>query len=259
MIRSKIAVQTRCLAQPFKQALHTAGRIGADGVQIDARAEITPGELSDTGLRQLRKMLNDLNLRVGSVVFSSQRGYANSQDLERRVAATIEAMRMASRLGASALVFATGQLPLVGTPERATLVDALTALAGQGSRLGVSLAAHCAEAQPSDLVELLGELPEGLMGVDLSPADAIRAGQSPSEVAAALGRHVVHMFANDAVRGLGGSAAIDVELGRGSADVPELLGALEEFDYRGWVTVERRNSPRAIEDCENAIAYLRAL
>jgi sugar phosphate isomerase/epimerase len=61
------------------------------------------------------------------------------------------------------------------------------------------------------------------------------------------------------VRGLGGSAAIDVELGRGSADVPELLGALEEFDYRGWVTVERRNSPRAIEDCENAIAYLRAL
>ena len=39
-----------------------------------------------------------------------------------------------------------------------------------------------------------------------------------------------------------------MELGRGSADVPELLAALEEFDYRGWVTVERRNSPRPAEE-----------
>ena len=59
--------------------------------------------------------------------------------------------------------------------------------------------------------------------------------------------------------GLGGAAAIDVELGRGSAELPELLGALEEFDYRGWATVERRNSPRPVEDCADAVAYLRAL
>jgi sugar phosphate isomerase/epimerase len=41
--------------------------------------------------------------------------------------------------------------------------------------------------------------------------------------------------------------------------VPELLGALEEFDYRGWLTVERRNSPRPAEDCADAVAFLRAL
>jgi sugar phosphate isomerase/epimerase len=50
-----------------------------------------------------------------------------------------------------------------------------------------------------------------------------------------------------------------VELGRGSAELPELLGQLTEFDYRGWVTIERRESPDPISKIENAVAYLRAL
>jgi hypothetical protein len=38
-----------------------------------------------------------------------------------------------------------------------------------------------------------------------------------------------------------------------------LLGRLTEFDYRGWVTIERRESARPLEDIENAVAYLRSL
>lgn len=85
MIGVRVAIQTKCLAQPLKQALHTAGRLEADGVQIDLRQELLPAELSDTALRQLRKLLDDLNLRVGSVAFPTRRGYATTQDLERRL------------------------------------------------------------------------------------------------------------------------------------------------------------------------------
>jgi sugar phosphate isomerase/epimerase len=60
------------------------------------------------------------------------------------------------------------------------------------------------------------------------------------------------------VRSVGGGA-VEVELGRGSADFPELLGSLEEYDYRGWVTVQRRSSTRTVEDAADAIAFLRAL
>ena len=45
----KIGIQTRSLRQPFKQAIRTAARLGADGVEIDARNELRPGELSGTG------------------------------------------------------------------------------------------------------------------------------------------------------------------------------------------------------------------
>jgi len=51
----------------------------------------------------------------------------------------------------------------------------------------------------------------------------------------------------------------EVELGRGSADFPELLGLLSEFNFRGWITIERRESPTPIPDIENAVAFLRAL
>jgi sugar phosphate isomerase/epimerase len=247
------------LAQPFKQALHAARAIQADGVQIDAREELRPQELSDTAVRQLRKLLDDLNLRVGSVTFASRRGYAEAEDLDRRLQATVDAMRMASRLGAQTLVFATGELPAPEAPERGTLVEALTALAGQGSRWGVLLAAHCPTALPDELNALLAELPEGLVGVDINPADIIRGGGRPADFVSMLGRHITHVYANDAVRGFGGAAAIEAPLGRGSADVPQLLAALEECDYRGWATVERRDSPRPVEECGDAVAYLRAM
>ena len=50
-----------------------------------------------------------------------------------------------------------------------------------------------------------------------------------------------------------------MELGRGAADFPEILGQLTEFDYRGWVTIERRETSDPIAEIENAVAYLRAM
>ena len=68
----------------------------------------------------------------------------------------------------------------------------------------------------------------------------IRKRQSPR-----LGRECLHVHACDAVRDLSRGQAFEVELGRGSADLPGLLGRLTEFDYPGWVTIERQNSARS--------------
>ena len=94
----KIGIQTRSLRQPLRQALRTAARLGADGVEIDARTELRPGELSRTGLREFHKLLDDLNLRVSAVAFPTRRGYDVPDDLERRVLATQAAMRFAATL-----------------------------------------------------------------------------------------------------------------------------------------------------------------
>jgi sugar phosphate isomerase/epimerase len=277
VIGLKIAVQTTCLAQPLRQALHTAARVQADGVQIDLRQELPPAELSDTALRQVRKLLDDLNLRVGSTSFPTRHGYANAEGLDRRIEATVEAMRASSRLNSRVMLITLGPLPdpeppttsesfRVARPEsskgvesRATLLEALTALAMQANRHGVQLALQCPTAHPRDLKSLIGELPEGLIGADCSPADLILNGQDPSRFAETLGPHVLHVFANDAVRGLGGAAGGDVELGRGTADFPELFGVLEEHDYRNWITVERRSSRHPADDIANAIQFLRSL
>ncbi len=259
MIGFKIAAQTQCFAQSIKKALHTAAHLGCEGVQIDARSELQPTELSDTGLRQLRKILADLNLRVGSVAFPTRRGYSNPTDLQPRLEATRAAMQLASRLGARILIGNLGPLPADSeASERATLVDAIQSLAVHGDRLGVRLVMQ-ATSPAQLLVDFITSLPEGSLALDLHPARLIAQGESPTEFVTTAGQFIAHVHASDGVHDLASGQGIEVELGRGTADFPELLGMLEEFGYRDWLTIERRNSRQPAEEIGNAVKFLRSL
>ena len=204
MIGFKIAAQTGGFAQSLKKALHTVAGLGCDGVQIDARNELQPAELSDTGLRQLRKMLDDLNLRVGSIAFPTRRGYSNPVDLQPRLEATRAAMQLASRLGARILIGNLGTLP-AGNPAAgdidgedasgwATLVDAIQSLASHGDRLGVRLVMQ-ATSPAKQLADFVAQLPEGSLALDLNPARLIAQGESPGEFVATAGKHIAHVHA----------------------------------------------------------------
>ncbi|HWL75274.1 MAG TPA: sugar phosphate isomerase/epimerase family protein [Burkholderiaceae bacterium] len=259
MSNVKIGIQTRSLRQPLKQAIRTAARLGADGVEIDARNELRPGELSGTGLREFHKLLDDLNLRVSAVAFPTRHGYDELEGLERRVQATQAALRFARELRCDVVVNRVGQPPDdAKDPSFVRLVEALTAIGMYGERVGTRLAAQTGGERPQQLLQLITALPEHSVGVDLHPTGLILGGQSPRDAVDILGPHLFHVHACDAVRDAGGRAN-EVELGRGNAAIPELLGQLTEFDYRGWVTIERRESANPLEDIESAVAYLRAL
>jgi sugar phosphate isomerase/epimerase len=255
----RIAAQTRAFAQPFRKALHTAAAIGCDGVQFDARNELRPAELSETGLRQLRKMLDDLNLRVGSLTFPTRRGFADPRELDRRLEATIAAMKLASQLKARVLVCDLGGVPEADSAAMTTLTEVVAALGGHGNRLGVQLAAQARFDTFGQLEDFISELPEGTLFLDLHPGRLLADGHSPSEFVSALGQHIAHVHAADGVRDFSTGRNLEVELGRGSADFPVLLGQLEEFEYRGWLTIERRDSLDVVEEVANAVKFLRAV
>ena len=106
-------------------------------------AEIYHSQLSDTGLRQLRKMLDDLNLRVASLRFQTRRGYDNPDDLDRRVEATKEVMRLAYRMGASVVVNQIGRVPDSKEDSKWEFVASVLNDLGQyGARVGAFLAAE---------------------------------------------------------------------------------------------------------------------
>ena len=260
MVGLRIAAQTAGFAQPFRKALHTVAQMGCDGVQIDARNGLRPAELSDTGVRQLRKLLDDLNLRVGSVAFPTRRGLSGSDRLQQRVEGVIAAMHFASQLGARILVTPLGELPESETAnERSNLQDVLGSLAAQSNRLGVRLALQTSAASPQMLADFLDSLPESTAGLDLHPGQLMSHGHSPREFVDIVGQHITHVHAVDAVRDLSSGTSDEVELGRGTVDFPELLGMLEEYDYRDWITIERRNSTQPIQDVSNAVQFLRSL
>ena len=233
----KIGIQTRSLRQPLRQALQTASQLGADGVEIDARSELPPGELSQTGVRQFRKLLADLRLGVSAVSFITRRGYENPDDLERRILATQSAMKFAQALGADVVINRAGLVPDgENDAQFASLIDVLSGLGAFGDRVGARLALQTGRESGPQLARLLAALPDQTIGVDFHPCGLIHHGHDPAEAVAVLARHVLHVHACDAVRDLTRGQVIDVELGRGTADLPAILGQLEEFNYRGWVS-----------------------
>ena len=270
MSNVKIGIQTRSLRQPLKRAIQTAAQFGADGIEIDARAELPPAQMSQTAIRQFRKLLDDLNLRVSTVSFMTRRGYDVVDDLDRRVTATQAAMRMAQAIGAGVVINRVGRASgesIVGATAGSSppsqrysrLVEVLSMLGAYGERIGARLAAQTGSESGVELNQLLSAVADQTVGVDLHPSALIFNGHDPQEAVADLGPRILHVHACDAVRDLSRGQAIEVELGRGSADLPGLLGRLTEFDYRGWVTIECANSADPIGDAGNAVAYLRSL
>ena len=144
-------------------------------------------------------------------------------------------------------------------PDWDLLVDSLTELARHGEHVGALLAAETGSESGADLKQLVESIPGQLVAVDLNPAKLILNGFSPREAAEQLGIHIAHVHASDGVRDLTRGRGIEVALGRGSAEFPELLGVLENSTYRGFITVERQASDDPERDVSLAVMYLQNL
>lgn len=260
MPKLRIAVQLASLGLPFKKALHTAAEMGADAVEIDGRGEVGPRHLSRTGLREVRKMLDDLNLRVGAVTYRTRRGYHVAEELDRRIEGTKQALGFAFELGATVVVNQIGDVP--SEPEGAAwdlLLQSLTEIGRYGQRAGAVLAAVTGGEAGADLARLIHALPPATLGITFDPGNLIVNGFSASEGVDALAPHVVHVHVRDAVRDLTRGRGLETPLGRGSVDLPQLIGTLEEQDFRGYWTVVRAECDDPAGDIRNAIRYLRNL
>ena len=260
MLEQRIGIQLTSLRLPFKKALHTAAQLGADAVEIDARSQLKPRELSQTAMRQMRKMLEDCNLRVCAIGFHTRRGYNVAEDLDRRVEATKEALQLAQRLGAAVVVNHIGRVPdEPESPEWELLLQVLSDLGRFGQRTGATLAAETGSEDGAQLARLIAALPEGSLGVNLDPGNLVVNAHSVREALDELGQNVLHVHAKDGVRDLAQGRGLETPLGRGAVDFPELIAGLEEHGYRGYFTIERERSEHPVREIGQAVRYLRNL
>lgn len=262
LLQIKVGVQLSSLKQPFKKALETAARIGADAVEIDARNHIKPSEMTRTAVRHLHKKLADLNLKVSAVTFQTRRAYTDMDGIEQRVDATKAAMKMAYDLGCNVVVNQIGKIPKrpeadEESIERDLLMATLSELGKESQRVGAFLAARTGTEDGATMLALIDDLPTGSLVVDFDPGNLIINGFSAAEAAKSLGSFVQHVHARDGVQDLAQGRGIEVPLGRGSADFPNLLGLLEEHQYRGYLTVQRDQADDPVLEVGNAIEFLK--
>lgn len=259
MIELKLALELAGLEQSPARALETAAALGVEGVEIDARGDFAPARLSQTGLRQLRKLLGDARLQVSAVRFRTRRGYYDAAELDARIEATKKAMHLAFGLGAGVVVNHVGRVPSEDSAEWTLLREVLNDLGRYGQRTGALLAAETGEESGPELAKLLAALEPGAIGVDFDPGNLIVGGYSAQEALEALGPSILHVHLSDARRDTPGGRGRLVGLGEGTADLPALLGGLEAGDYRGWLTIRLPESANPIAAAAQAMQYMRRL
>lgn len=254
----KLAARCEAFGLPLKKALLAAAECGATGVEIDARNGLRPSELTDTGLRQLRKMMDDLNLRVSAVRFQTRHGYDYLPGLSERVDATKAAMRMAYRLGARVLINAIGRVPEdQDSPAYQQLAAVMSDLGRFGTHVGAVLAAETGSEPAERLAGLLDHDQQMFVGVAYNPGNLILGGFDPHTSLRAIRDRVQVVIAHDGVQDLSKGRGIEVPVGDGTADFPQILGMLEDAQYRDWFVVGKPNDGAA--EVQRSIEYLRNL
>lgn len=256
MLKLRKGIRLESLNLPFKKALALAAEMGADGVEINARSEVKPRELSRTGERQIKKMLDDFQLKICCVTFPTRRGYGETEDLDRRIDATKAAMMMAYNLGCPVVSNYVGLIPDEESENRTTMLQALEDLGRHGQRVGSMFAIRTGRQSGEKLAEFVGQLSPGSVMMDFDPAELVMHSHDTQKALKLVGKDVVHFRARDAVLDLSLGQGIEVQLGRGVVDFPPLLAILEENNYQGFITVDRHPGVQTAVECSQSFEYL---
>lgn len=265
MDTSRLSVASLALSRDLRTAFRKVRELGLMGVELDLRTGLAAEQLSQTGIRQIRKWLADEGLVVAAVSFPTRGGYADADRLEARIAATKNALQAARSLGAHVLLNHVGDIPpsvvddAAADPRWQLLVDVLADLGDWGERVGCSLAAEAGRSSPDDLSRLLAALPDGAIACHIVTGALVVHGHDPVAAIEQLAGHIVHVHATDAIRGAFRGRGRAVILGTGEVDLPSVLATLEERGYRGWIGLEPVEDRAARAEITAAIDFLRAM
>jgi len=271
---SRVSVGAVALSRDLRTALRKVRELGLHGVELDVRSGLDAEQLTQTGIRQIRKWLADEGLVVPAVAFPTRGGYADPERLEGRIAATKSALELARALGASVVLNHIGDIPPAPRaaetdkqddakpkedPRWKLLVEVLADLGDWGHRVGAVLAAEAGRSSPRELLRLIDVLPEGSLACHLVTGSLVVHGHDPVAAVELLSTHIAHVHATDAVAGAFAGRGRAVILGSGQVDLPNVLAALEERGYRGWIGLEPVDGFSARAELADAISALRVL
>jgi sugar phosphate isomerase/epimerase len=259
MTPARLCVVAESLASDLRTSFRRARSLGVRGVELDARVDLDGGRVSATGLRQLRKWLDDEGLLVAAIRFPTRGGYGDTDRLEARVAATKRALDIAHALGTHVVTNHIGDIPAEDSPSWGVMLGALRDIAAWSERAGASLCAEAGRATPADLLRLAAALPDGGLGCTLVTGALVVNGHDPADAAAELASLVRHVHLTDALPGAFAGHGRAVALGRGDVDVAATLGVLEERGYRGWFGLEVVDRRDPVGELTASIARLAAL
>jgi sugar phosphate isomerase/epimerase len=223
--------------------IQQAARLGARGIVLDAGADLAPHRLSATGRQDLRHLLRTTELSLVALNLPTRRGFDTLDDLDERLSRADQASAMAYELGARQVLLRIGAIAEEpGSQSRQNLIIALRELARRAGHRGGRLAIEAGGERASSLRGLLDALQEPALAASIDPASFLVRGDDPSAATVEIGAWVTHAYATDPLGPARSGRPFVAHPGgagypRGALDWEAYLGALEEIDYRGFLTI----------------------
>ena len=120
--------------------------------------------------------------------------------------------------------------------KRSAFDGALSELGRRADHRGARLGIETGTDAGASLAAFLNGIGSPGLAASLDPASLLRAGHDPVIAARELSEWVVHAYADEG-GGSSGRSVVVSSRGSGRLDWIEYLGALEEIDYRGYLTI----------------------
>jgi sugar phosphate isomerase/epimerase len=239
MIRSLLGLRINPNpSRMLRDQIREAARLGAKGVVVDAAGDLAPDRLSETGRRELRHLLRSIEVSLFALNLPTRRPFDTEDQLDDRLARADRAFALAFELGTRLVLARVGAVPPESeAPRREVFTRALRELGRRADHRGVRLAVETGTEPGEAIRGVLDALDSPGLAASIDPASLLRFGHDPVATCRALGPWVAHAYAND---GAGVAAAPNPRgfgFPAGVLDWEEYLGALEEIDYRGPLTV----------------------
>lgn len=223
--------------QGYREAWGEAAGLGLKGLVLDATGELAPRALSETARRDIRGILQTMELALVALHLPTRRPFDNLQDLDDRLARAEQAFELAYGLGSKLVLANVGTVPPDVEPQRlADFKQAIQELGRRAERRGVRLAIEVGRQDPARLAGVLGALANPGLAVSVDPSALSASGYDPARAVEEFGERLGHAYAM-AAETLARPRAGFLSEAITPCDWPSFLGALEEVGYRGFLTI----------------------
>ncbi|MCB1914451.1 MAG: sugar phosphate isomerase/epimerase [Rhodocyclaceae bacterium] len=258
-------------------AIRAIAELGFTGVELLCdRPHWFPGEVSEAEQDRIARLVADCGLGISNLNVNTASGYYSPCPAEHlfgpslshpdpaqrqwRQAYSIEAIRIAARIGAPCVSLTSG-VPTPGvaiTRSRQLLADSLApiceAAAQHGVRVGIEYEPGLLVERASELAEIIERVDSPLLGANLDIGHSFLDGESPEEAVAALAGRIWNVHVED----IAGRKHYHLVPGDGELPFDRYFSALADAGYEGYLTVELYTYPQAPDEAgARSLAFLR--
>lgn len=257
MIRQKTGVVLESLRLRNKDGIKAASTLGFKGIQIDAtQRDITPENLSQTGRRELRRVIDLNRLELCALGGELGTGFINENEFDFLINKIRAIINLAIDLQTNIITVQTGSIP-TGTDSSHwhAVSTAIGEIGRHAENYGCRLAAKISFDNYSILKDFLKSLYTEGVKLIYDPVSLMINNLDPIMGIHELHKYIIHTNLWD-TRQTEEGRNIEVPIGEGILPVEEFVTTLESTGYYGFYVINSKTMQQPVENIKKGKEYL---